>query len=122
VTVQFTSRARGDLRDIAAYTIDRWGPNQADRYLILLQDRCRQVADMPKLRCASSHFPPYFRVLAGMHAIFYRPLDEASILVVRILHAAMCARAAFAEFGRGCWRGRVKNPESQHRGCAKIVT
>jgi toxin ParE1/3/4 len=89
VTVRFTSRARGDLRDIALYTLDRWGSTQCDRYLNLLQERCQQVADMPELRRPSSDFPPYCRVLAGMHAVFYRPLNETSILVVRILHASM---------------------------------
>jgi toxin ParE1/3/4 len=89
VTVQFTARARSDLRDIAVYTVDRWGTKQCDRYLGLLEERCRQVAQMPELRRPSSDFPPYCRVLAGMHAIFYRPLDTTSILVVRILHASM---------------------------------
>jgi toxin ParE1/3/4 len=89
VAVQFTSRARGDLRDIAAYTVKRWGSKQGDRYLNLLQERCRQVAEMPDIRRPSLDFPPYFRVLAGMHAVFYRPLDKATILVVRILHASM---------------------------------
>ena len=89
MSVQFTSRARSDLRDIAIYTLDRWGSKQCDRYLNLLQDRCQQVAETPDLRRPSSDFPPYCRMLAGMHAVFYRPLDQTSILVVRILHASM---------------------------------
>jgi plasmid stabilization system protein ParE len=47
------------------------------------------VADVSDLRRQSPDFPPYFRVLVGKHAIFYRVDDDDSILVVRLLHAAM---------------------------------
>ena len=86
---RFTSRARADLRDIGNYTLRRLGTAQCDRYLDALEECCRQVADAPELRREAPDFPPYYRVLAGKHAIFYRVDDDGSILVVRMLHAAM---------------------------------
>jgi plasmid stabilization system protein ParE len=77
------------LRDIGVYTLHRWGAVQCDRYLDALEECCRQVADVPELRRHAPDFPPYYRVLAGKHAIFYRVEDDGSILVVRLLHAAM---------------------------------
>jgi len=89
VPFRVTSRARADLRDIAAYTLHRWGAAQCNRYLEALEERCRQVADTPQLRRPSPDLPSYCRVLAGKHAIFYRVDDDGTILVVRILHASM---------------------------------
>ena len=86
---RFTAYARDDLRDIAAYTRDRWGDTQCDRYLTSLEWRCLQLAQEPRLRRPYDDDPSYWRALAGKHAIFYRVEADGSLLVVRILHAAM---------------------------------
>jgi toxin ParE1/3/4 len=86
---RFTAHARDDLRDIAAYTRDRWGDAQCDRYLTSLESRCQQLAQQPGLRRAYTDDPSYSRALAGKHAIFYRVEADGSLLVVRILHTAM---------------------------------
>lgn len=86
---RFTAQARDDLRDIAAYTRDRWGDTQCDRYLTSLESRCQQLAQEPRLRRPYDDDPSYWRALAGKHALFYRVEADGSLLVVRILHAAM---------------------------------
>ena len=86
---RFTALARDDLRDIAAYTRGRWGDAQCDRYLTSLQSRCERLAQEPRLRRPYTDDPSYWRALAGKHAIFYRVHADGSILVVRILYAAM---------------------------------
>jgi toxin ParE1/3/4 len=86
---RFTAQARDDLRDIAAYTRDRWGDAQCDRYLTSLEWRCLQLAQEPRLRRPYDDDPSYSRALAGKHAIFYRVEADGSLLVVRILHATM---------------------------------
>ena len=86
---RFTAQARDDLRDIAAYTRDRWGDAQCDRYLTSLEWRCLQLAQDPGLRRPYTDDPSYWRALAGRHAIFYRVEPDGSMLVVRILHTAM---------------------------------
>jgi toxin ParE1/3/4 len=69
---RFTAQARDDLRDIAAYTRDRWGDAQCDRYLTSLEWRCLQLAQEPRLRRPYDDDPSYWRALAGKHAVFYR--------------------------------------------------
>jgi toxin ParE1/3/4 len=86
---RFTARARDDLRDIAAYTRDRWGDAQCDRYLTSLEWRCLQLAQEPQLRRPYDDDASYWRALAGRHAIFYRVHADGSLLIVRILHATM---------------------------------
>jgi toxin ParE1/3/4 len=89
LSYRFTANARADLRDIAAYTRDRWGDTQCDRYLTSLEWRCQRLAQEPHLRHPYPDDPSYGRELAGKHAIFYRAHADGSILVVRILHTAM---------------------------------
>lgn len=86
---RFTARARDDLRDIAAHTRDRWGEAQCDHYLTSLEWRCLQLAQEPRLRRPYDDDPSYWRALAGKHAIFYGVEADGSLLIVRILHAAM---------------------------------
>ncbi|MBE7483663.1 MAG: type II toxin-antitoxin system RelE/ParE family toxin [Polyangiaceae bacterium] len=86
---RFTAQARADLRDIAAYTLERWGPEQCDRYLIGLESACQALAERPELRRGFPSHPPYYRLLRGKHALFFRVELDGTVVVVRILHAAM---------------------------------
>jgi toxin ParE1/3/4 len=85
---QLLRRARADLLDIAYYTSERWNEQQAERYITDLYAAFRQLVERPELRRSYAPLPPYFRALAGSHAIFYRVTDE-ELLIVRVLHAAM---------------------------------
>jgi toxin ParE1/3/4 len=82
-------RAPGDLLDIAAYMADRWEEAQAERYLTGLYSGFQTVVDRPELRRAFHEIPPYFRALVGKHAVCYRAWPDGTILIVRVLHAAM---------------------------------
>jgi toxin ParE1/3/4 len=82
-------RARVDLLDIGAFTADRWGPDQAERYLIGLFSGFQTIVDRPELRRSFREIPPYLRALVAKHAVFYRVTPDAEVLIVRVLHAAM---------------------------------
>lgn len=86
---RFTTRARADLRDIGSYTRERWGDAQAERYLDALERRCQELTDAPQMRRTYEDAPDYCRSLVGRHAIFFRADKDGSLLIVRILHAAM---------------------------------
>jgi hypothetical protein len=58
------------LLDIAAYTADRWGDAQAERYLTGLYSGFQTIVDRPDLRRPFAEIPPYFRALVGKHAVF----------------------------------------------------
>jgi plasmid stabilization system protein ParE len=44
---RFSQRAEADLMAIGAYTVDRWGAEQAVRYLDSLERCCRRLAENP---------------------------------------------------------------------------
>jgi toxin ParE1/3/4 len=88
---RLSRRAEEDFLQIGAFTIDRWGVDQANRYLNQLETCCRQIADMPAMgRPANEVRPDLRRIEHGRHVIFYRELSDG-VLIVRILHHKMLA-------------------------------
>ena len=79
-------QARSDVLDIAAFTADRWGEAQAERYVY---SGFQAIVDRPELRRPFLEIPPYFRALVGKHAVFYRVTTDGELLIVRVLHATM---------------------------------
>lgn len=82
-------RARADLLDIAIYTAERWNEQQAERYVTELFSAFQRLVELPELRRPYREMVPYWRALAGSHAIFYRIADDGELLIVRVLHASM---------------------------------
>jgi toxin ParE1/3/4 len=78
--------AEADLRDIGAYSLDKWGEDQTIRYIDALEACCRQRGDNPELGRACDQIRPGLRRMEhGRHVVFYR-LEAKGILVSRILH------------------------------------
>lgn len=78
-----------DLADIADYTTDVWGVEQAELYLDDLVKCFVRIAQMPGLGRASDSVHPGFRRIAqGKHVIFYQP-GKDEIFISRILHQSM---------------------------------
>jgi|SRR6185437_858587 len=83
---RFSKLARLDLIDIADYTLDRWGVDQAIRYLDSLEKGFSLIAANPEIgRKCDLLRKNYRRIEHEKHVIFYRS-DDAGILIVRILH------------------------------------
>ena len=86
---RFSPRAESDLLAIGAYTLDKWGNEQAVRYLDGLEACCQMLADNPALgRACDDIFPGLRRIEYGSHVVFYRK-SPGGILVSRILHRRM---------------------------------
>lgn len=78
-----------DLADIADYSTDTWGADQADNYLSNLVECFTRVAQMPDLgRAADSVHPGFRRIEQGKHVIFYKP-GKSGIFISRVLHQNM---------------------------------
>jgi toxin ParE1/3/4 len=88
VTASFrlTRDAERDVLDIYLYTVEHFGPAQAESYATHLFDRFATIAAQPSLgRDFGDIHPGARRVNEGSHAIRYRP-DPEGILILRILH------------------------------------
>ena len=81
--------ARRDLADIAAFTRDRWGEAQAEKYLRQLDARFKLLARSPELGRRCDHVRPgLLKYAEGRHVIYYRDTG-ATVDIVRVLHDAM---------------------------------
>lgn len=82
-------RAQADLSDIWDYTAERWGTDQADGYLRLLQHAMEAIADNPrKGHLCEEVRKGYRKYPAGSHVLFHRSI-ETGIDIVRVLHSRM---------------------------------
>jgi toxin ParE1/3/4 len=87
--IRFSRRSAADLLEIGAYSIERWGPGRAARYLDDLEACCKLLAEHPSLgRPCDEIRPGLHRIERGSHIIFYRE-NARGILISRILHKRM---------------------------------
>jgi toxin ParE1/3/4 len=74
------------MREIARFTLDRWGVSQAHLYVQGLKATFQLLADNPGIgRSCDAISSGLHRHEQGKHVIFYR-LKPGGIRVVRILH------------------------------------
>lgn len=93
-----TNEAKADLKTIGRYTEHRWGREQRNRYLSMLDERFHHLAAHPlKGRDCSDILPGYRKYGAGKHLIFYRLLEPDPIEIVRVLHERMDVERHFSK-------------------------
>lgn len=85
-----TEKAKNDLKDIARFTQKRWGREQRNKYLTLLDRSYHQLAENPSIgRDCSEIKAGYKKFPTGSHVIYYRSKSTSLIEVVRVLHESM---------------------------------
>lgn len=87
------------LDDIYRYTRERWGQEQAVRYLAGLFETIERIADHG---AASQPIPAEFGVDGFMvryesHVVYWRRLDNGDVGIVTILHERMHQIARFRD-------------------------
>lgn len=92
---RFTELAKADLDDIAAFSLERWGLEQALSYLDGLEQVCAMLADNPNLGPSAAEIEPNLRRRAYQsHVIFYEA-DANGVLIIRVLHHSRDVTRAF---------------------------
>lgn len=85
-----TNMAKADLKGIADFTQSRWGREQRNLYLQMLDVSFRQLAANPlKGNDCSDIRIGYRKLNVGSHVIFYRQTRADTIEIVRVLHGRM---------------------------------
>ena len=81
--------AKKDLLDILAHTQNKWGIQQAQKYIDALEKKCEKFAQSPHIGRERPEIKPGYRsITEGKHVIFYR-VGDSGIDVLRILHGRM---------------------------------
>jgi toxin ParE1/3/4 len=92
-----TEKAKSDLKDIARFTQKRWGRDQRNKYLTLLDRSFHQLAENPSIgRDCNEIKLGYKKFPTGSHVIYYRSLSVSHIEIVRVLHESMDVEVQFS--------------------------
>jgi toxin ParE1/3/4 len=84
-----TSQARNDLRGIWRKTYDKWGSQQADKYLDEINASIELLKDNPRLGKSRERLRPGYRSLhINRHIVYYR-LEPSLIRIIRVLYDGM---------------------------------
>lgn len=84
-----SERAEADLRAIWRWSYERFGEDQADRYLDQLDDGLRQTGAEPGAgRQRDAIRQGYWSKVVRSHVVFYTFNDE-EVLIQRVLHGSM---------------------------------
>ena len=82
--------ARADIGQIWDYTAERWGEDQAERYVLAIRDACQELAEGARQsRSADDIREGYRKTAIGSHILFFRSTDTGLVDIVRILHQRM---------------------------------
>lgn len=81
--------ARQDLLNIWQNSFEVWGKEQANAYLLGLQDMLQKTAEIPSLGMSADHvLDGVFKRPYRHHMIFYRYTDD-TLLVMRVARERM---------------------------------
>ncbi|SJZ39918.1 toxin ParE1/3/4 [Trichlorobacter thiogenes] len=93
-----TNMAKADMKEIATFTQNRWGREQRNLYLQMLDVSFHQLAANPlKGKDCSDIRIGYRKFNAGSHVIFYRQTCADMIEIVRVLHGHMDIETRLSE-------------------------
>jgi toxin ParE1/3/4 len=85
VTVHYTKRAERALHQIAAYTLEEWGPEQRDRYMAILEHACETLIPKRARYARASHRPGLLTFRCEHHVVYFRRAGK-DIEIVHVLH------------------------------------
>ena len=82
-----SKEAENDLRDIAKYTLDKWGKEQLTRYRQNLKLKFVAIAnDNVERRKFSNKLPHVNVTKAGSHFVFYLTPKESVPIIIGVIH------------------------------------
>ena len=89
--VRYSNKAVEDLSSIWEYTFTKWSENQADEYYAMLISACNRLLypSVISNRSYEEISEGLLGVKAGHHLIFYNILENADVMIIRILHEKM---------------------------------
>jgi len=91
-----TSKAKADLKSIAAYTQRKWGKDQRKTYIRQFDDAFHMLSKTPELGNQCDFIKQGYRKFPiSSHVLFYHNISQFEIEFVRILHKRMDARTRF---------------------------
>lgn len=96
---RLTPAAESDLREIWRYTVESWGQQQAETYLMQLADAFSVLADNPLLGRERPEIANWYRSFpSGKHVVFYI-IASRGIDIIGVLHSSMDVKGRLSSLG-----------------------
>ena len=86
LTLELSSLAKDDLRDIAQYTFTRYGERQVDIYLQALYDGMKLLTENPEIGHRRDDIPKGYKSLVVEKHVLIFTVQGASVIIARILY------------------------------------
>ena len=91
--LEFSDRAKADLKSISEFTLRKWGAKQQRRYSKLMREAFKRIRRNPAIARIRDDIGHAYRSLPiGRHTVFFKVSNER-IDVIRVLHSHMDAAA-----------------------------
>ncbi len=85
-----TQKAKADMKEIAKFTMRRWGREKRNLYLKEFDEAFFLLAERPSIgKLCDEIRKGYRKFPQGSHIIFYTQIDKTRINIIRILHKNM---------------------------------
>jgi toxin ParE1/3/4 len=92
---RLTAKAVEDMKAIGRFTERKWGREQRNRYLAMLDSSFDTITHQPGIGTACDYVRTGYRKYhVGRHLIFYRQKNEG-VEIIRILHDSMDIESHF---------------------------
>ncbi|WP_067517617.1 type II toxin-antitoxin system RelE/ParE family toxin [Endozoicomonas ascidiicola] len=96
-----TQKAKADLKEIAMFTMKRWGREQRNIYLKQFNDTFILLSGRPSLGKSCNEIREgYLKFPQGSHMVYFRQSGKNQIQIVRILHKSMDVEIHFIAHNR----------------------
>lgn len=95
--IVFSAQADRDRDDIWDYTVERWSEDQAENYLIGLDRLLKTLRDEPQISREWRNVAPPVRTYRYQSHIVIFTADDATLDVIRVVHARTNWQALLAE-------------------------
>jgi toxin ParE1/3/4 len=89
MNVQFTDRARSDLRSIVTYSKRKFGSQQAAIYVTQLKELVRLLSDTPGMGKKRDELAHGLRSFPFQSHVLYYIIQGKQFIVIRVLHKLM---------------------------------
>ena len=93
--LEFTARARRDIRSLLRYSLETCGAKSRDEYARALDEATLHLVDYPEMGYARPDLFTGARALTVEHHIVYYRVESGTIRIVRVLHEKSDAKRMF---------------------------
>lgn len=89
LTYYLTTEAQTDITEIHEYSINQWDKEQADKYLLMLQEAIKTIAEVPTIGKPRPDIDNNTQSFVYASHVIYYKVVKSDLVVFAVLHKRM---------------------------------